>query len=268
MSWPPAPEIVSLSDVMARISSITPSIESSIPPRLLFAPPSATRNRSDFVLGSQALYDADVAVALARHRLDEQLAAQQLQLALLRRFQTILANDLAGFDTLTRGLTAAQDSLTRVYALVSAAGTRLTGLFMGQITATRLLAALAADRDLHLWVTHPSPALWHSVSQHLAQHGVEAVDVEEGQHAEDDVVAVHHRRLDGRDLLDERQPDRCGSGHGGVRKVHQPALAECDQHQQQTQPQRRTRRDQHVQRRDGIAAHQARREQVLTQTRT
>jgi outer membrane protein assembly factor BamD (BamD/ComL family) len=134
------PDIISLSDVIARVASISPSIESSVPQRVLFAPASATRNRSDFVLGSQALYDADVAVALAKHRLDEQMEAQRLQLALLRRFQTILAADLAGFDTLTRGLTAAQDSLSRVYALVAAAGTRLTGLFMGQITATRLLA--------------------------------------------------------------------------------------------------------------------------------
>jgi hypothetical protein len=134
------PDIISLTDVMARLSAITPSIESSIPSRVIFAPASATRGRSDFALGSQALYDADVAVALARHRLDEQTEAQRLQIALLRRFQTILAADLAGFDTLTRGLTAAQDSLTRVYALVAAAGTRLTGLFMGQITATRLIA--------------------------------------------------------------------------------------------------------------------------------
>ena len=134
------PEIISLSDVMARVSTITPSIETSIPQRVLFAPASATRNRSDFVLGSQALYDADVAVALARHRLDEQMEAQRLQLALLRRFQTLLAADLAGFDTLTRGLTAAQDSLSRVYAVVGAAGSRLTQLFLGQITATRLLA--------------------------------------------------------------------------------------------------------------------------------
>jgi outer membrane protein assembly factor BamD (BamD/ComL family) len=134
------PEIISLSDVMARVSAITPSIESSIPQRVLLAPASATRNRSDFVLGSQALYDADVAVALARHRLDEQMAAQRLQLALLRQFQTLLVADLAGFDTLTRGLTAAQDSLSRVYAVVAASGSRLTQLFIGQITATRLLA--------------------------------------------------------------------------------------------------------------------------------
>jgi hypothetical protein len=134
------PEIISLSDVMARVATIAPAIGSSIPQRLLFAPASATRNRSEFALGSQALYDADVAVALARHRLDEQMEAQRLQLALLRRFQVILANDLAGFDTLTKGLTAAQDSLSRVYAVVAAAGARLTQLFTGQIEATRLLA--------------------------------------------------------------------------------------------------------------------------------
>ncbi len=135
-----APEIISLSDVMARVARISPSIESAVPQRLLFASPSATRSRSDFVMGSQALYDADVSVALARHRLDEQMEAQRLQLALLRRFQTILAADLTGFDTLTRGLTSAQDSLSRVYAVVGAAGARLTQMFMGQLTATRVLA--------------------------------------------------------------------------------------------------------------------------------
>jgi hypothetical protein len=125
---------------MARVGGITPSIDSLVPQRLIFAPASATRNRTDFVLGSQALYDADVAVALARYRLAEQLESQRLQLALLRRFQTILANDLAGFDTLTRGLSAAQDSLSRVSAVIAAAGTRITQMFAGQVTATRMLA--------------------------------------------------------------------------------------------------------------------------------
>jgi hypothetical protein len=134
------PEIISLSDVMTRLSAITPSIEASVPQRVLFAPASATRNRSDFVIGAQALYDADVAVALARHRLEEQMESQRLQLALLRRFQTILAGDLAGFDTLTRGLTAAQDSLSRVYAVVGAAAARLTQMFAAQVTATKLIA--------------------------------------------------------------------------------------------------------------------------------
>jgi outer membrane protein assembly factor BamD (BamD/ComL family) len=134
------PDVISLSDVMSRIDSITPSIDAVVPRRVVFAPASATRNRADFVLGSQALYEADVAVALARHRLDEQMEAQRLQLALLRRFQGILNADLQGFDTLTRGLTAAQDSLARVSAVLAAANTRLTQMFMAQVSATRMVA--------------------------------------------------------------------------------------------------------------------------------
>jgi hypothetical protein len=135
-----APDVVSLSDVTSRIDAITPSIDAVVPRRVIFAPASATRNRADFALGSQALYEADVAVALARYRLDEQLEAQRLQLALLRRFQGILAADMRGFDTLTRGLTAAQDSLARVSAVLAAANTRLTQMFMVQVSETRRVA--------------------------------------------------------------------------------------------------------------------------------
>ena len=135
-----APELISLTDVMARIDAISPSIDATVPRRLLLAPPSATGNRANFDLGSQALYDADVAVALARHRLDEQMEAQRLQLALLRRFQGLLAADMQGFDTLTRGLTAAQDSLARVSAMLAAANTRFTQMFMTQVNATRMVA--------------------------------------------------------------------------------------------------------------------------------
>ena len=135
-----APEVVSLTDVTTRIDAITPSIDAVVPRRVLLAPASATRNRADFGLGSQGLYEADVAVALARYRLDEQMEAQRLQLALLRRFQGILAADMRGFDTLTRGLTAAQDSLARVSAVLAAANTRLTQMFMIQISETRRVA--------------------------------------------------------------------------------------------------------------------------------
>ena len=135
-----APDVVSLTDVTSRIDAITPSIDAVVPRRVLFAPASATRNRADFGMGSQALYDADVAVALARYRLDEQMESQRLQLALLRRFQGILAADIRGFDTLTRGLTAAQDSLAKVSAFLADANTRLTRMFMVQITETRRVA--------------------------------------------------------------------------------------------------------------------------------
>ena len=135
-----APDVVSLSDVTSRIDAITPSIDGTVPRRVLLAPASATRNRADFGMSSQALYEADVAVALARYRLDEQMESQRLQLALLRRFQGILSADIRGFDTLTRGLTAAQDSLARVSETLAAAHTRLSQLFMAQISATRMVA--------------------------------------------------------------------------------------------------------------------------------
>ena len=135
-----APDVVSLTDVTTRIDAISPSIDAVVPRRVLFAPASATRNRADFAVGSQALYEADVAVALARHRLDEQMEAQRLQLALLRRFQGLLVADIQGFDTLTRGLTAAQDSLARVQATLAAASSRLTQMFMIQVGATRTAA--------------------------------------------------------------------------------------------------------------------------------
>ena len=135
-----APEVVSLTDVTTRIDAIRPSLEAVVPQRVLFAPASATRNRADFGLGSQALYEADVAVALARYRLDEQMEAQRLQLALLRRFQSILAADMAGFDTLTRGLSAAQDSLARVSTHLANASARLTRMFMVQVSETRRVA--------------------------------------------------------------------------------------------------------------------------------
>ena len=51
------------------------------------------------------------------------------------------------------------------------------------------------------------------VPQHAAEHRVESVDVEERQDAEHDVVAVDHRRLDGRDLLDVRDQRPVGQHH-------------------------------------------------------
>ena len=135
-----APEIVSLDDVTARLATVGPAIDSAVPRRIVFAPTSATRNAADFVVGAQRLYEADIAVALARYRLDEQMLAQQRHLALLRRFQEILGSEMGAFDTLATGLQAAHDSLARLTEALGAAGTRLTQMFMAQVATLRLLA--------------------------------------------------------------------------------------------------------------------------------
>jgi tetratricopeptide (TPR) repeat protein len=135
-----APEIVSLADVNARLATVGPVVDTAVPRRIVFAPVSATRNATDFIVGAQGLYEADVSVALARHRLDEQLEAQQRHLALLRRFHEILTAETGAFDTVAFGLRAAHDSLARVSEALSAASTRLTQMFMAQVLALRLLA--------------------------------------------------------------------------------------------------------------------------------
>ena len=53
-----------------------------------------------------------------------------------------------------------------------------------------------------------------SLAQDAPQHGVEAVDVEERQHPEDDVVGVDHRRLNGSSLLDVGQQSAVGQHRG------------------------------------------------------
>ena len=63
------------------------------------------------------------------------------------------------------------------------------------------------------------------VLQHDAEDGVEAVDVEQRQHAEHDVVAVDHRRLDGRDLLDVGEQRAVGE-HRGARAARRTAGVE------------------------------------------
>ena len=135
-----APDIVALDDVNARLATVGPAIDTAVPRRIVFAPASATRNAADFIVAAQGLYAADVAIALARYRLDEQLLAQQRHLALLRRFQEILGGEMGVFDTLATGLQAAHDSLARVSEALTAAGTRLTQMFMAQVSTLRLLA--------------------------------------------------------------------------------------------------------------------------------
>ena len=63
------------------------------------------------------------------------------------------------------------------------------------------------------------------VPEHAAEDGVEAVDVEQRQHAEHDVVAVDHRRLDRGDLVEVGQQRPVGE-HRGPRATRRTAGVE------------------------------------------
>jgi len=135
-----APQVVALDDVMSRMSAVTTQTGAEFPQRVLFTQTSATANRAAFGQRSQALYEADVAVAMARQRLDEQMLANQRQIALLR---TLLQNLTTSRDTLqglAARLTATQDSLSRLAVLLDAASGRIRQMFLAQLNTTRLLA--------------------------------------------------------------------------------------------------------------------------------
>lgn len=140
-----APEVVSLADVNARLSTVT-GLDGAVSRRVLFTQASATNTRVDYAARAQALREADVQVALARFRVQEAIDAQARQLATLQALQQTLTTEGASFGALSAKLTAAQDSLSRMATSLDAAAGRLRQLFQGQINATRLLA----DENLEL----------------------------------------------------------------------------------------------------------------------
>lgn len=140
-----APDVVSLTDVNARLSTVS-GLDATISRRVLFTQTSATRTRGDYAGRAQALREADVQVALARFQVQEAVDAQARQLATLQALQQTLTTEGSSFGALSAKLTAAQDSLSRMATSLDAAASRLRQLFQGQINATRLLA----DENLEL----------------------------------------------------------------------------------------------------------------------
>ena len=133
------PEIISLTDVDQRLQQLGPAV-TEVPRRAVYVQTSATNNRVEYAGRAQALYDADVAVALARFRVQEALDMQQAQLTMLRALQLRLAGDSSTFTPFAARLQAAQDSLARLDVALDAAGTRLRQMFVAQVNTTRMLA--------------------------------------------------------------------------------------------------------------------------------
>lgn len=131
------PEMVSLEDVSARYATLQ---STGLSRRVLFAPASATTARRDYAARASALYDADVGAALARRQLDEQIAAQMRQLAMLRQLRDLVGAERASFAQLEARLSAARDSLARLATSLDAARTSLTQMLQAQVNMTRTLA--------------------------------------------------------------------------------------------------------------------------------
>ena len=108
------PELVTLADVAPRLDSVATAAGPEFPRRVAYVFGGGGETQAEFVRRAQALREADVAVALARFRLAEQLAAHDVRLALIERMQEMMGQATSRLDSLSRELVAARDSLARV----------------------------------------------------------------------------------------------------------------------------------------------------------
>jgi hypothetical protein len=132
--------VVAVGAASSRLDSATARATPAVR-RVLFAPVSATRQSGDLAVRSQNLVSADAAVAVARHRLAQELEAQQRELALLTSLAASLSADSAIISGLAASHQALADSMARLDALMATAQTRLRGMLGREVEATRTMAA-------------------------------------------------------------------------------------------------------------------------------
>ena len=135
------PELVALDDIAPRLDSIVSASGPAFPGRVAYVFDEGGATRAEFVRRAQALREADVAVALARYRLAEQLASHNAKLALIERLQGMLGEAAARLDSTSRELTQARDSLGRVAQEADVEHSRLRDLLRREAEAVRTEAA-------------------------------------------------------------------------------------------------------------------------------
>jgi len=124
----------------ARIDSIAARAPTTVR-RVLFTPASATKQLGDVAVRSQNLIAADAAVGVARYRLNQQLDAQQREIALLSQLGGSLAADSGQIGTMAVNYQTLADSIARLDQLLSTAETRVREMLGREIEGTRSLAA-------------------------------------------------------------------------------------------------------------------------------
>jgi tetratricopeptide (TPR) repeat protein len=109
--------------------------------RVLFAPASATKQPQEVAARSQSLVARDAAVAVARLRLNEQLVAQQREIALLTQLSGSVAADSADIGALAVNYQTLADSIAKLDQLMASAEARVRTMLGQELEATRSLAA-------------------------------------------------------------------------------------------------------------------------------
>lgn len=135
------PELVSLADIAPRLDSLAPAAGASLTRRVVYLSDSGGTMRAEFARRTQALREADVAVALARYRLGEQLASHDSKLALIERLQAMLGEAAGRLDTMSVQLGVSRDSLIRLAAAAEEERIALRQLLQREADAVRGEAA-------------------------------------------------------------------------------------------------------------------------------
>jgi TolA-binding protein len=138
---PDRPEIVALDDVAPRLDSIAGAAGPAFPRRVTYVFDQGGPTRTEFLRRAQALRQADLAVALARYRLTEQLASHNAKLALIERLQGMLGEAAARLDTVSQELVRTRDSLGVVIQAADVERARLRDLVQREAEAVRTEAA-------------------------------------------------------------------------------------------------------------------------------
>ncbi|HEU4563754.1 MAG TPA: hypothetical protein VFS05_03855, partial [Gemmatimonadaceae bacterium] len=135
------PDLVTLADVDARLDSLSPVLGAAFPRRLVHVPAQGGATRAAYVQRMAALRRADVAVAMARWRLQQQLDAYAARIAVTQNLRSMLATENERLTAVGQTLAATRDSLARLVAAITETQARLKGILASEAEATRALAA-------------------------------------------------------------------------------------------------------------------------------
>jgi len=128
--------LLSLNDMRTRFDSVS-GLSTSFPKRVLFSPASATAGRVAFAGAAQALYNADAAIAMARYDLESALRAHDMQIALLKQLQVVLAQRRDSLAAVESQLEQNRAAMNALFATLEEARARIKQMLSQQAMLLR-----------------------------------------------------------------------------------------------------------------------------------
>ena len=140
---PPArsgPHVVSVADIAQRLRTADPALGAGFPRRLLYMPANKDAANS-YASRAQELSDADVMVALANYKVNEQVGANDMRIAALEEMQLLVALNEKELAADAGVVSATRDSLASMRAALAQGRERVGQAILARIAETRRMAA-------------------------------------------------------------------------------------------------------------------------------